>query len=38
MKKPSFLSKLKEEGKLELVDASEEICKSYINKADIVKP
>lgn len=34
MKKPSFLSKLKKEGKLELVEPSEEICKSYINKAD----
>lgn len=34
MKKPSFLSKLKEEGKLELVEPSEEICKSYIEKAD----
>ncbi len=34
MKKPSFLSKLKKEGKLELVEPSEEICKSYIEKAD----
>lgn len=34
MKKPSFLSKLKSEGKLELVEPSEEICKSYIGKAD----
>ncbi|MBI3190606.1 HEPN domain-containing protein [archaeon] len=34
MKKLSFLSKLKKEGKLELVDPSEEICKSYIEKAD----
>jgi uncharacterized protein (UPF0332 family) len=34
MKKPSFLSKLKEEGKLELVEPSEEICKSYMDKAD----
>ena len=34
MKKPSFLSKLKKEGKLDLVEPSEEICKSYIDKAD----
>lgn len=34
MKKPSFLSKLKKEGKLELVEPSEEICKSYTDKAD----
>lgn len=34
MKKPSFLSRLKGEGKLELVEPSEEICKSYIGKAD----
>lgn len=34
MKKPSFLSKLKKEEKLELVEPSEEICKSYTNKAD----
>jgi len=34
MKKQSFLSKLKNEGKLELVGPSEEICKSYIEKAD----
>ena len=34
MRKLSFLSKLKKEGKLELVEPSEEICKSYIEKAD----
>ena len=34
MKKPSFLSKLKKERKLELAEPSEEICKSYIQKAD----
>ena len=34
MKKPDFLSKLKEEGKLKLVKPSEEICSSYLEKAD----
>ena len=34
MKKQSFLSKLKKEGKLEMVEPSEEICRSYIEKAD----
>ncbi len=34
MKKPGFLSRLKKEGKLELVEPSEEICKSYMEKAD----
>ena len=34
MIKPSFLDKLKKEGKLELVEPSEEICKSYIEKSD----
>ena len=34
MRKPSFLSKLKKEGKLEHVEPSEEICKSYTDKAD----
>lgn len=34
MKKPSFLRKLKKEGKLELVEHSEEICRSYTEKAD----
>src|SRR3989338_2015363 len=34
MKKPGFLSRLKKEGKLQLVEPSEEICKSYIEKAD----
>ena len=34
MKKPSFLNKLKKEGKLELVESSEEICESYIGKAN----
>lgn len=33
MKKPSFLRKLVEEGKLELVEPSEEICSAYIEKA-----
>lgn len=34
MKKPSFLAKLKEEGKLETVEPSENICGSYLEKAD----
>ncbi len=34
MKKPSFLGKMKKERKLELVDPSEEICKSYLQKSD----
>lgn len=34
MEKQDFLSELKEEGKLELVDRSEEICRSYIEKAE----
>lgn len=34
MRKPDFLSKLIEDGKLELVEPSEEICKSYLEKAD----
>lgn len=34
MKKLSFLSKLRKEGKLELVEPSEEICVSYLEKAD----
>src|SRR3989338_649708 len=34
MIKPSSLDKLKKEGKLELVEPSEEICKSYIEKSD----
>ncbi len=34
MKKQSFLVKLKREGKLELVEPSEEICKSYLEKAN----
>lgn len=33
MREPNFLSRLKKEGKLELVEPSEEICKSYIEKA-----
>jgi len=33
MKKLSFLNKLKKEGKLELVEPSEEICNSYLEKA-----
>jgi len=34
MKRQSFLNKLKEEGKLELVEPSDEICNSYLEKAD----
>jgi uncharacterized protein (UPF0332 family) len=34
MKKPSFLTSLKKEGKLELVEPSEEICTSYLEKAE----
>ncbi len=34
MKKVNFLSKLKKEEKLELVEPSEEICQSYLEKAD----
>jgi uncharacterized protein (UPF0332 family) len=34
MKKLSFLNKLKKEGKLTLVEPSEEICSSYLEKAD----
>lgn len=34
MKKPSFLSKLKAEDRLKLVEPSEDICNSYIEKAD----
>lgn len=34
MKKPSFLNKLRVEGKLKLVEPSEEISSSYIEKAD----
>ena len=34
MKKQGFLSKLKKESKLELVEPSEEICTSYLEKAD----
>lgn len=34
MKKQDFLNKLKKEEKIELVEPSEEICKSYIEKAD----
>jgi uncharacterized protein (UPF0332 family) len=34
MKKPGFLTKLKEEGKLELVEPSDDICGSYLEKAD----
>ncbi|NWG09079.1 MAG: HEPN domain-containing protein [Nitrososphaerales archaeon] len=34
MKKPSFLIKLKKEGRLELVETSEEICTSYLEKAE----
>ena len=34
MKKLNFLSKLKKEGKAELVEPSQEICDSYLKKAD----
>lgn len=34
MKKPGFLSKLKKEGKSELIEPSEEICSSYMEKAN----
>jgi len=34
MRKPSFLSKLKREGKIYLVEPSEEICSSYLEKAE----
>jgi len=34
MTKQNFLNKLKEESKLKLVEPSEEICKSYLEKAD----
>jgi len=34
MKKQNFLNKVKKEGKIELVEPSEEICKSYLRKAD----
>jgi uncharacterized protein (UPF0332 family) len=34
MKKSNFLNKLKKEGKLELVEPSEEICNSYLEKSD----
>jgi len=34
MKKSSFLNRLKKEGKLTLVEPSEEICNSYLEKAD----
>lgn len=34
MKRLSFLNKLRDAGSLELVDASDEICSSYLEKAD----
>jgi len=34
MKKPSFLASLKNEGKLYLAEPSEEICTSYLEKAE----
>lgn len=34
MKNPNFLDKLKDEGKLQLVEPSEEICSSYMGKAE----
>jgi len=33
MKRRSFLSKLKKEDKLELIDSSNEVCESYVAKA-----
>jgi hypothetical protein len=33
MKRPGFLSKLKKEGRLELVEPSEEMCTSHLQKA-----
>ena len=34
MRKNSFLTKLKKEEKLELVEPSEDVCESYLDKAD----
>jgi uncharacterized protein (UPF0332 family) len=34
MKRPGFLDKLKREGKLRLVEPSEDICDSYLSKAE----
>ncbi|MBU0530052.1 MAG: HEPN domain-containing protein [Nanoarchaeota archaeon] len=34
MKKQGFLRNLEDEGKLELVDPSEDICRSYMEKSD----
>jgi len=34
MKKSGFLTKLRKEGKLQLVEPSENICNSYLEKAD----
>ncbi len=34
MKKQNFLSKLKSEGKLELIKPSEDVCSSYLEKAN----
>lgn len=34
MKKQGFLNKIMQEGKLELVEPSEEVCSSYLEKAD----
>lgn len=34
MKKPNFLKDLNKEGKLELVEPSEEICNSYLGKSN----
>jgi len=34
MKKPSFLARLAKEGKLEVVEPSEEICSAYLTKAE----
>ena len=34
MRKSNFLNEVRNEGKLELVEPSEEICKSYLRKTD----
>jgi uncharacterized protein (UPF0332 family) len=34
MKKSNFLIKLKKQGKLEIVEPSEDVCNSYLKKAD----
>jgi uncharacterized protein (UPF0332 family) len=34
MKKPSFLARLAKEGKLKVIEPSEEICSAYLDKAE----